>query len=119
MKIRFRIRTALICIGLIGLILASWVWTDTVGVEHLKNKYDADARECVRHGLEKDNLGISVDEFLDSTDTSHYFENPRAIFPFIISVDTDESFSGHYGLQGVPGIRRTHLWFFGYVSEAL
>jgi len=90
-----------------------------VGVEHLRQKYATDARECVRAGLEEVDLGQTVDGFLESVDTSNYCSNPRAIFPFIIAVETDGSFSGHFALRGAPGMRRTHIWFFGYVSEPL
>jgi len=121
MKIRFGTKTIFILIGVVALFFASWRWTDTIGVQHLERKYTSDAHECIRSGSEKDgiNLGQTVEEYFASSDTDHYFENPRAIFPFLISVDTDGSFDAHWALQSARGSKRTHLWFFGYVSDPL
>ena len=121
MKIRFGTRTVFILIAAVALFFASWSWTGTVGVQQLERKYAADALECIRSGSKKDsiNLGQTVEEYFASSDTDHYFENPRAVFPFLISVDTDGSFDTHWALRSAPGANRTHVWFFGYVSDPL
>ena len=119
MAIRFRIRTILIVVGLVAFSCACWVWTNTFGVQQLRAKYDTDTRERLQIGLAEDDAGLSVEEYLERNDTSSFFKNPVAIFPFIITVYSDEALDAHYALRTETATKRTHFWFFGYVSEAL
>ena len=118
-RLRFSTRKLFAVVSILAFGLASWQWTKTYGVEQLRRKYDYVAWECVRTGLIADGVDRTPEQFLNDADTSHYFSNPRAVCPFLITVKTDGSFSGHYALQSNPGIRQTHIWFFGYASDAL
>ena len=119
MKLTFNTRKLFIAVAVGAFGLASWQWTKTYGLDQLERKYDNAALECVRAGLEADGINQTPEEFLNEVDTSAYFSNPRVVCPFLMTVETDGSFSAHYALQSNPGIRQTHIWFFGYVSDAL
>ena len=106
-------------VGLFALGCACWGWTNTFGVQQLKAKYDADARKHLQIGLVEDEIGLSVDEYLERNDTSSFFKNPVAIFPFVITVQSDSAFENHYALRTETALKKTHIWFFGYISDAL
>ena len=112
MKIQFRIRTILIVVGVVAFFCAAWNWTNTYGVWQLKTKYNDQAREVVSEELERSGVEMRVDEVLLELD----LVSPRTIFPFILVVETEYSQDFR---QTIPRKSWTHVWFFGYLSEAL
>ena len=112
MKIRYRIRTILIVVGVVAFFCAAWNWTNSYGVQQLKTKYNEQAREVVSEELEGTGVEISVDYVLAELD----LVSPRTIFPFILVVETEYSQDFR---QTISRKSCTHVWFFGYLSEAL
>ena len=114
MKIRYRIRTILIVVGVVAFCCAAWNWTNTYGLRQLKTKYNNQARESLSEQLERSGYEgeMSADQILLELD----LVSPRAIFPFILVVETEYSQDFR---QTIPRKSWTHVWFFGYLSEAL
>lgn len=115
-KFQFRLRTILALFTLMAFVLASWQWTNTHGIQQLADKYKKDAGEVVQLQIEKYSLPDTADSILDKVD---FFVNPRAILPFIITVESDEAFKIDYSATGSARTSATHVWFFGYLSEPL
>ena len=116
---RFRIRTLAIFVALVAFLLAAWEWTSTTGVSQLKDRYFDDLRRNIASDVGSDEIGMSVEECVDEIDTSEYFQNPRSPCPFVICVDTNYLYRSGTGLQADAGNTQVHVWFFGYVSNAL
>ena len=117
---RFRIKTLACMIALIAFCLACWAWTSSHGIQHVRNKYDKQLRENIEIWLESTGFfSKTVDEILNDIDTGEYFENPRSPYPFVITVETNHLCHGGHFLHSLPEQKQTHIWLFGYVSDAL
>ena len=115
-KLQFGIRAILVFSGAIALALASWHWTNTYGAQQLAEQYEQSARQVIKFQIKEYGLRQTENEILDGID---FCETPRAVLPFIISVETDDTFTIHYSLKASSRRSQTHVWFFGYLSDPI